>query len=236
MEQSQPSTRGIRTVKLWIKAFIPSTYENAKVVPGEGEHAGKTMLNSLWLINRCFLTDQRSFSSDIHAEARMHSEIEIDFAKGKETYQFHHCYDTIEIDCKNGKEKCRGQGSTDRMNFHDVAFSEDKNVCTMTIKAGSRNPCLRVARIKVTPSLDYMGEITITRTDDPSRAIVTFNGKIEKYPAFEMYAVANDGDVKTVFQVDVAPSATIGDLPGGPAREVYGRAEICTRIASAAEN
>src|SRR5664279_4022356 len=98
MESQEAGGRSVRTVKLWIKAFIPSTYERAVVVSGTGAHAGKTMVTGSWVMNRCFLTDQRSFSSDIHADARMHSEIEIDVAKGKETYQFHHCYDTIEID------------------------------------------------------------------------------------------------------------------------------------------
>lgn len=235
MEQpTNGDARTIRTVKLWIKAFIPGTYEHAAIVPGDGAHSGKTMLNSLWVVNRCFLTDQRAFSSDIHAEARMHSEIEFDLAKGKENYQFHHCYETIEVDCKTGIEKCRAHGSTTRMQFHDIEVSADKKLYRMEIKAGSRNPCVKIARIKVTPSLDYAGSITIACTDDPCKAIVTFRGKVEEYPAFEMYARANDGPIETVFQVDVAPSATVSDLRGAPAREVTGSAEICTREPSTA--
>jgi hypothetical protein len=225
-EKKEASGRTIRTVKLWIKAFIPNDYVGAVPVPGSGAHAGKTMLNMSWLVNRSFLTDQRSFSSDIHAEARMHSEIEIDVAKNKETYQFHHCYDTIEIDANTGDEKCRAQGDTDNMRYHDFKISTDRRHYTVKINAGSKNPCVKIGRVKLTPSLDFEGTITVFVEDDPSKAVVTFNGKVEKYPAFEMYATANDGDPQTVFQIGVAPSGSIGDLPGGPERTVYGRAEL----------
>src|SRR5215216_2660517 len=117
---SQDSTvRTIRTVKIWIKAFIPGMIEGAALVPGTGEHAGKTMITNPGLVSRSFLTDQRGFSADIHADARMHSEIEIDVNKGRETFQFHHCYDTIEVDAKTGEEKCRAQGDTSEMRFYD---------------------------------------------------------------------------------------------------------------------
>ncbi len=230
MELQSANGRSIRTIKLWLKAFVPNTDELARPVLGDGEHAGKTMLNHLWLTNRCFLTDQRSFSNDIHAEARMHSEIEIDLAKGKETYQFHHCYDTIEVDCRTGAEKCRAQGSTSRMNFHDFEVEREKQLYTVHIKAASKNPCIKIGALKITPNLDFTGVIHIAMTEDPSRAIVTFTGKVEEYPAFEMYACANNGTAETVFQVDVAPRGAISDLPGGPTREIFGRAELCTNV------
>lgn len=226
MAQQESNGHSIRTVKLWIKAFIPHTYERVSVVPGQGVHAGKTMITDAWLLNRCFLTDQRTFSSDIHAQARMHSEIEIDIAKCKETYQFHHCYDTIELECSSGEEKCRAQGETKNMRFHDFECSTAKNRFTVKIKAGSKNPCVKVGLLKVSPNLDYEGVITILTDTDPSVAVVMFEGHIEKYPAFEMYASTNGGEPQPVFQVDVAPSASIGDLPGGPERPVSGRAEL----------
>src|SRR5664279_4656707 len=226
MESQEAGGRSVRTVKLWIKAFIPSTYERAVVVPGTGAHAGKTMVTGSWVMNRCFLTDQRSFSSDIHADARMHSEIEIDVTKGKEIYQFHHCYDTIEIDPHNGIERCRAQGDTSEMRFYDFKVGTRQKRYTLKIKAGSKNPCIRIAGVNIAPNLDYLGSITVVVTDDPSHAIVTFSGKIEKYPAFEMYASANDGEAQTLFQVDVAPDSGVGDLPGAPERSVSGKAEL----------
>ncbi len=225
-DAARDSGRTIRTVKLWIKAFIPNDYERATVVPGSGAHAGKTAITDLWLLNRCFLTDQRGFSSDIHAEARMHCEVGIDIAKGRESYQFHHCYDTIEVDCKGGHEKCRAQGNTKDMRFNGFVVSEDKQRFTLKIDAGSKNPCVKIGPLAVSPNLDFSGEITVSILEDPTRAVVTFEGRVEMYPAFEMYASANDGEAQTVFQIGVAPEAGIGQIAGKPERSVSGKADL----------
>ena len=225
-QESPASGRSIRSVKLWIKAFIPNDYERATIVPGSGAHGGKTAITDLWLLNRCFLTDQRTFSNDIHAEARMHCEVGIDIAKRKETYQFHHCYDTIEVDCKGGHEKCRAQGSTKDMQFTDFEVSEDKQRFTLKIDAGSKNPCVKIGPLAVSPNLDFTGLITVSVNEDASRALVTFKGHVEQYPAFEMYASANDGEAQTVFQIGVAPEAGVAQILGKPGREVSGQAEL----------
>src|SRR5690606_31744767 len=113
MMMEQPTSgdaRTIRTVKLWIKAFIPNTYAHAITVPGEGAHSSKAMLNGPWMVNLCVLTDQRGVSSEMHGDGRMRSEIEVDLAKGKEISQFHHCYVTGEVLCNPGIERCRARG------------------------------------------------------------------------------------------------------------------------------
>ena len=221
MQPQDTTIRTIRTVKIWIKAFVPATYESAVPVPGDSEHAGKTMHTNAWLVSRTFLTDQRGFSDDIHADARMHSEIEVDVVKGRENYQFHHCYDTIEVDPKSGEEKCRAQGETNNMRFHDFKVAPDQRRYTLHIKAASKNPCIKLA-----PNLDYEGGITINVGDDPTTAVVTFSGKVEKYPAFEMYASANDSQPQMVFQVGVAPDAKEADILGKPERTVTGKAHL----------
>ncbi|MBI1257154.1 MAG: hypothetical protein GC204_06760 [Chloroflexi bacterium] len=226
MQPQDTPIRTIRTVKIWIKAFIPATYEGAVLVPGEGEHAGKTMLTNAFLVSRTFLTDQRGFSDDIHADARMHSEIEVDVVKGRENYQFHHCYDTIEVDPKSGEEKCRAQGETHNMRFHDFKVAPDQRRYTVRIKAGSKNPCIKLGTLKLAANLDFEGGIIINVGDDPTTAVVTFTGKVEKYPAFEMYASANNGAPQMVFQVGVAPDAKEGDILGKPERAVTGKAHL----------
>jgi hypothetical protein len=56
--------------------------------------------------------------------------------------------------------------------------------------------------------------------------VVNFTGKVEQYPAFEMYAAANNGEPQTVFQIGVAPEAGVSDIAGEPEREVTGEAEL----------
>lgn len=112
------------TIKLWFKAFIPRDLEGASSVPGSGLHSGKTMLLTPGPINACFLTDQRSFSPDIDAHARMHSEIEIDLHTAKILNEVHKCYETIEVDCETGREKCRKSADTSNMKFRDFHVSD----------------------------------------------------------------------------------------------------------------
>lgn len=213
----------IKTMKLWLKAFVPGSYDHAIAVPGTGEHAGKTML---MLLNRAFLTDQRSFSNDIHAIARMHSEIEIDLVRGKQVYEFHHCYETIEVDVKTGEEKCRKLGDTENMHFSDVEIHDDKLGCSFALKASSKNPCISIATVKIMPNLDYEGTIRITCAEDRKSAAVSFEGLVEAYPAYEMYAAVNGGEPQTIFQVPIAEGASRADILGAPTRIVSAQVQV----------
>jgi hypothetical protein len=151
-----------------VKAFIPGQHEQAIPVPGE--HSGKTML---MLLKRSFLTDQRDFSDDIHASARMHSELEVDLVRHKLVYEFQHCYETIEVDPKSGKEKCRKLGSTENMHFGEVEFWETGLGFSVDLKASSKNPCIAVATVKIMPNLDYEGTIRVALTEDRMSAAVS---------------------------------------------------------------
>src|SRR5690606_887846 len=204
-------------MKLWMKAFIPGQHEQALPVPGDGEHSGKTMI---MLLKRAFLTDQRDFSDDIHAPAQMHSEMEVDLVREKQVYEFHHCYETIEVDPKTGREKCRKTGSTENMHFSEVEFWENGLGFSAALKASSKNPCLAVATVKIMPNLDYEGTIRVALTEDRKSAAVSFDGLVESYPAFEMYASVNGGEPQTVFRVPIAEGATAADLLGPPNRHI----------------
>lgn len=210
----------IHTVKLWVNAFIPSTYAGAQLIEA-GDHAGKTMLTTLWVVNRCFLTDDREFSPDLHAMSRMHSEIEIDVQRKKVIYEFHHCHETVEIDCATGEERCRAFGDTKNMVFENFVAEGDGETYRVDLKASAKNPCLKVANVKVSPNVDLFGTITIKLNWDGSGAAVRFEGMIETYPAFEMYAAFNGSEVGTpIFQIDVEDGATAANITGPPTRPV----------------
>ncbi len=217
----RPVTNGrIHTIKLWVNAFIPSTYVGAEPVPA-GIHAGKTMLTTLWVVNRCFLTDDRTFSNNVHAQSRLHSEVEIDVQKKKVVYEFHHCHETVEIDCTSGEEKCRQHGDTNHMHFENFAVAEAGGTFSIDLKASAKNPCLKVANVKLSPNVDLYGTITIQLSADNSAATVRFEGMIETYPAFEMYVAFNGSEVgQPVFQLDVEAGATAANITGAPTRPV----------------
>jgi hypothetical protein len=211
----------IHTVKLWLKSFIPRDIDSAVPVPG-GPHAGKTMLPTPGPVNACFLTDQRGFSDDIHASARLHSEIEIDVTGRKMLREYHECFETIQVDRETGEELCRKHSSTERMKFDDFKAAEVDGCLTLTVvlNAASKNPCLEIASIKVSPNVDLSGTLTVALRDAGQAALVAFDGVIETYPAFEMYVSVNGGPAQTVFREDVVPDATPANLVGPPSRSL----------------
>lgn len=213
----------MKTIKIWLKGFIPGDVEGNEPVPGNGEYAGQTMLPSPKALNACFLTDQRGFSSDINAHTRTHSEIEIDVKQGKILREFHKCDPTIQVDCATGEEICNKAATAEYMKFSD--FEVNGDTITVKLSGSARNGCLEVASIPLAPSLDYNGTITITLVDDGC-CVLEFEGKIETYPAFEMYASLDNESPITIFTAPVVPGATPLNLTGGPARDVKRKVEL----------
>ena len=58
--------------------------------------------------------------------------------------------------------------------------------------------------------IDYRGTITI----NVSARTVKFDGFLDAFPAFEMYATANDGAGVAMFQTPPPPGNTPWNLPG----------------------
>ena len=225
MVQKPPQTR-ITTIQIWLKSFIPATIESAVLARGAGEHAGKTMLPTPGPLNRCFLTDQRLYSSDFHASARMHSDVEIDVVECRIIQQHHRCSETIEVDCKTGEERCRRAASTDGMSFHDFEVSDGGKRIAFRLDGSTKNPCLEIASVKVSPNLDYSGEITILLDAERRAGSVSFDGKIEIYPAFEMYVVVNGGEAQEIFLARALPGTSPLDLVGPPGRAISRTVQI----------
>jgi hypothetical protein len=221
---SADNTR-IQVIRIWLNAFIPKDLESARPVPGD-RHAGETMLPTPGPINAWFLTDQRGFSSDIAASSRMHSEVEIDVVQRNVSREFHKCCDSIQIDADSGDELCHETADTAAMAFSGFKVTHHERAFSIDLKAASKNPCLKLASLEVSPNLDYEGTFTITLDESYREALVTFEGKIETYPAFECYASVNDGLPKTVFLAEVVPGANPLNLVGPPTRDMSVRVKL----------
>jgi hypothetical protein len=224
VQTSRPTS--IEIVRIWLKSFIPATIETASPVPGSGEHTGKTMLPTPGPLNHCFLTDQRHYSADYNAQARMHSDVEINITENRIIQQQHRCSETIEVDCETGEERCRRAADTDGMSFHSFEVSDSGNRISVQLDGSSKNPCLEIASIKVSPNLDYSGVITIQLHADRSTGLVSFDGKIEIYPAFEMYVTVNGQEPQEIFVARALPGSTPLDLVGPPARAISRTVQI----------
>jgi hypothetical protein len=215
----------IQVIKIWLNAFIPKNLDSAQTVPGD-RHAGKTMLPTPGPIDAWFLTDQRGFSSDLDVSSRMHSEIEIDVENKRLIREYHECCDSVQVDNKSGEEQCREAADTADMHFSDFSVSDRGDTISAMLKASSKNPCVKVASIEVSPNLDYEGTFTITLDEKQNEALVTFDGNIETYPAFECYVSVNGGAPQTLFLAEVVPDSNPLSLVGPPRRPVSARISV----------
>ncbi len=204
-----------RTVKVWLNAFIPKTIEGlTRPVPNR---PGETMIDGpVPFVSDCFLTDQRSFDPKIDAKSRMHSEIEIDLVDGRETSHFHKCDPTEEVDCEDGSTECKKSCSTSRMQFSSVRASPSGAI-EVDLGAASNNPCFSGS-----PDIDYFGKISV----NPVARTVEFDGKVDDFPAFEMYATASGESGVGMFQKSPPKGNTPGDLFGPISRKVKARVKI----------
>src|SRR6266853_2524274 len=107
------------------------------------------------IFSQCYLTDNRTFDSFIHASSRMHSEIESDVSGPSEISQWHHCDTTHEINCITGAAPCTKSGRTTDMSFSRLRGSSTSKI-QVNLKGASNNPCYRGSW-----DIDYEGTITV---------------------------------------------------------------------------
>ena len=207
----------INSVKFWINAFIPRDIPSLTGTVPSGPHSGKTMIPGPTPINDCFLTDQRSFSNEIHARSRMHSEFKVTVNGSQlEFTQWHNCDETVEVDCESGEVECEKIGSTSDMEFSFPSNPDPTRPFQITFDSGSSNPCFSGS-----PTIDYEGTVTI----DLKNRRLEFDGKVDEFPAFEAYATINDGAGIALFQIEPEEGKGPADLIGDANISVSGKLE-----------
>jgi hypothetical protein len=203
----------IKTVKFWLNAFIPGIIPGlTQPVPG-GLHQGKTMIPGPPLLD-FFLTDNRSFSTDIAAASRMHSEFVVTFGQitGPSLLQFHRCDPTIQIEGlpPTGRVVGTATGSVSRMGFVLRTLpSSGGEVVQVDMKCSSSMPLFALS-----PDIDFAGTLTIDR----NRRTIEIDATVDAFPAFEAYAAINGGSPTLLFIETPRIGATPFNLPGQPSR------------------
>jgi PKD repeat protein len=196
----------VQSVKLWINAFIPSSIPGLTLT-APAPFAPSTVIRGpepLYQLNGAlYMTDQRSFSSDPSASARMHSEVWLDVTFGpllqNEIERTDRTEEIGQLSPQPYSVACLKAADTSRMHFQNVRGSSD--LIQIDIAAAANNPCTAPLSILPTPDISYTGTITI---DVPARTI-SFNGFIDSFPAFEMYAAINNHPPLTLFMIPPPP-------------------------------
>ena len=197
----------IRSVKVWINAFIPQNIHGYTQRVPAGIHTGKTMIPGPNPLSDCYLTDQRDFSNQIHAKSRMHSEVKVDFSGSQPIItQWHNCDQTTELDCEDGAVESTAKGSISGMSFKLLPNSTPQRAI-VSFNCSASNPCAPTSSLF--GKIDYNGTLTI----DHAARSVKFDGKIDQFPAFEAYATINDGAGITLFREPPPAGNTVMNLP-----------------------
>jgi hypothetical protein len=223
--QAQPCR--IETVQIWLKAFIPGSLPGLTRTVPSGPHVRKTMIPGPTFINDCFLTDQRSFSNGLRAPSRMTSAINIDVLTPKVVNQTHSCDPTVEVDCEDGAVECQRSGNTSRMKFSNFnclsPCTASNRTMTVQLQGAANNPCFTGS-----PDIDYRGTVTIQISSLSSGQVaqVSFNGFVDDFPAFEMYASINGGAGMPLFRLNSLPGKTPANLLGDANRPVRGSVRL----------
>jgi Protein of unknown function (DUF3238) len=175
------------------------------------------MIGNLLGISDCFMTDQRGFSNDqVFAESRMHSETTVTFTPSAGSYlssytEFHECGLTTELDCEDGDIENTARQTNDNMAFSLLFKNSD--LVKLSFSAARNNPLWLGS-----PDIDLEGVLTVDRVNK----VVSFQGKVDDFPAFEAYVVVNGAAPQVIRQMDPAPGAGPGDLLGSASRPFSG--------------
>ena len=227
-------------VTVWINAFIPGTVSGYTFTVPAGPHAGKTAIPCPLIATpvnpSCpvvgYLTDQRSFDAAPAASVRMRSRTEISVSPPALIPHpgFEHVTSgTTEIFQSSGKVTCVRAADMSRCSFSNFRVAPDPSAplsgnffITLSVKGAASDPCVNLAA-----DIDYGGEISIFCSPRGGVVEVSFNGKIDSFPAFEMYAALN-GVTKTLFRVPPPPGNTVASLVGGASTPITGRARFAS--------
>jgi GH24 family phage-related lysozyme (muramidase) len=218
---------------IWLNAFIPRDVPSYTfTVPG-GPHAGKTAIPcpgialpaNLHCLSRGYLTDQRGFDSSSAASVRMRSLVEMSLVPATLVSQSHVTSGTTEIDKDTGAVTCVQAADMSRCSFSGFRVTPDPAAPTsdnfqiiLHVKGAASDPCVNLAA-----DIDYEGDITVFCSPHGGIVEVRFDGNIDDFPAFEMYADLN-GVTQQIFRVPPPPGHTVVNLLGGASNPVGGHA------------
>lgn len=177
----------------------------------QGEYKGLTALSG----PPHYLTDQRDFSNDLRASSRMHSFVKVDLTASEPVLsQRHRCDDLIECDPVSGEVLRKRRGSTSKMNFSLL-----DTTASIRIALGCRYGDSMPRASHGIGEIEYRGTIEIA----PEAGRFEIDIMICLFPAFEAYAVINDGPSAILFR-HASPAGVLGlGPPRGAKRRIRSR-------------
>jgi hypothetical protein len=205
------------TYTFWIKAFIPNAHPtNPDYIVADP--AGGTMIKDPIFQGKCYTTDDRGFSSDPSAGARMTSQLTLRVdgsgltgapADTEKTGL------TQRVRCDDGSsDGCSDHASASSMTFDHISYDGfNGGTIYFSVSATASNPCFPIqipGHVNFAPNIHYTGQFTIgVKTN-----VVSYNMEFGNFPAFEIYARKNEEGAVRVLAANPADRSTVIDIPG----------------------
>lgn len=211
-------------LRLWVNAFIPGRIQGLTSPLVQGPHAGETALAGPRPgANECFLTDQRLFNDDPMSSFRMQALAEIDMAASTIRLTAN-TGKTFRLSCDRGAVQCERRAGADRIrakNFSSETLADGDRRYFVTLEAAAGNPCVDLAGLTIpSPDIEWVIRVSVLFERAAGKARVSFDGMVEPFPAFEIYALLNGPRPTVLLQEGPLPGSTPWNLPGSPNRAV----------------
>jgi hypothetical protein len=164
--QPAPPTPSIKTLSLWLNAFIGNDVRRADGQPMSfrlttGLHRGETAIPGPFNgkvpgFDDCYLTDQRSFNAnDRKASSRIHAEVLLDFTPSKPTMlsipPLGATVDTVRVRVSTGDVLNTGRGVARGGFTHGRGFSLGSKQTEVRFTIAGSNPIAKMPRVLVVP-------------------------------------------------------------------------------------
>jgi len=224
-------------VTFWLNAFIPKTVAGYTKVLTAGPHVGKSAIPlpsiaRTWPGNLFkdwdagYLSDQRGFDPSPTNSVRMQSlaKVELAGAEGPTLVhpQAHRSSGTTEVNLVTGKQTGFKVADMSRCKF-SVLPRRVSGVFTslnVQLKGEAGDPLVGMAA-----DIDYEGTFTVSVGSTPGALTVSFEGKIDAFPAYDCYASFN-GVTKEIFKSSPPAGNTVANLLGKAKRPISGTAKF----------
>jgi hypothetical protein len=232
-------------LKIWVNAFIPRDVDNYTLEMSQGQFTGQTAiplppiarlnpLNFFKPLSAGYLTDQRTFDSDLSAPVRMQSLAEL--SRGligwtlDNGFGVHRTSGTTEVDTEIGEFLDFGSAPMNRCFFSggDIPVPDPGApfIQIFHLRAAASDPLVSAAA-----DIDYQGSFLITTTPGVEGDLVQIDWtlSLDAFPAFEAY-VERDGAVVTLLTAPPPDGNTVQDLLGPPNRSFQGSVTLFPNI------
>ena len=202
-----------RNVHVWIKAFI-SPPEGASATfekTGGGKWGLRAPLSIMPLLPKgCFGIDDRDFSNDPNASARVTFEANL-LVKAREMQVLDYggkkkirIGSTTNFDCQTGAELQLSKSAAEStVTISSVKKSPNGRLFTFNVRASSPNPYYDFG-VPLAPRIDFEAVFQFNVITQK----LTITGTTGVFPSFEMYYALNGGAAVTVFKR--APATGVG--------------------------